>query len=282
MRHDVTCETQAWVCMAQIVPERNVFFGVLHNSYFMMRAKTMNDCNDDSLLEPHAKPSTLYMACDCGDLAHVKEILMAYPDSTCMNLVNKPGRHGRRPLHVAARKGYKDICELLLAHGADLELPTIHGCTALYFSVLSAEVEMVEMLADGYCANVNTSDIGNLSPLHLACEKGYAPMVKCLLLLGADYTALDIRHRSPLDWAIEKGHKDCIALISPDDPVLFSLPHDSEESEDDHTLSSSTVKKMQIALATRNEGVGTLKYPFTIENNVVPEPPYKIDIYDVH
>jgi ankyrin repeat protein len=225
-------------------------------------------------------PLSLYWACDCGDLDRVKELIDEDPD---IDIINKPERHDRRPLHMAARKGYTEICDLLLANGADLELRTIHGCTALYFSVLSAQVQMVEVLADGYCADVNASDVGDLSPLHIACEKGYADIVKCLLLLGADYAALDIRGRTPLDWAIFKGHKDCVALISPEDPALLSARSDVQEGDEYGVVhSSSTVKNTQIALATRNDGVKILKYPFTKENNTKPPPPYKIDIYDVY
>jgi ankyrin repeat protein len=236
---------------------------------------------ESELTVAETPPLTLFLACDCGDLERVRELVDQASDED--NIINKPEKHDRRPLHMAARKGYVEICDILLAHGADLELKTIHGCTALYFAVLSARVEMVEALADGYCAEVNVSDVGHLTPLHIACEKGYADIVKCLLLLGADYTARDIRGRTPLDWAIFKGHKDCITLISPEDDALLSARSDAaNENGENDVQASSTVKNTQIALATRNEGVKILKYPFTKENNEKPPNPYKIDIYDVY
>ena len=241
----------------------------------------MEETEDSTHVPESTLPLTLYLACDCGDLGRIQELIDADPDID----VNKPERHDRRPLHMAARKGYTYICDLLLANGADLEVQTIHECTPLYFAVLSAQVHIVEALADGYCANINTSDVGGLSPLHIACEKGYTDIVKCLLLLGANYSARDIRGRTPLDWAIERGHAGCISLISPEDPALLSLsPRSDAREDDDHSgvvHSSSTVKDTQIALATRN-GVKILKYPFTKENNTKPPPPYKIDIYDVY
>lgn len=226
---------------------------------------------------------SLYLACDSGDLGRVKELLDEHQDID----LNLPCAHGRRPLHMAARKGYTDICDVLLAHGADLEVRTIHGCTPLYFAVLSAQVEVVEVLADGYCANVNSVDVGDLSPLHIACEKGYADIVKCLLLLGADYTALDVRGRTPLDWAVIREHTECVDLIRPPSQDLAKSPSNAPSEDRDDNLSSgvvrtsSTIKNTQIALATRNEGK-ILKYPFTKENNTKPPPPYKIDIYDVY
>jgi ankyrin repeat protein len=224
---------------------------------------------------------SLYLACDAGDLTRVQQFIEETPD--IVTYINKPEKHDRRPLHMAARKGYTEICDILLANGADLEVKTTHGCTALYFAVLSAKVEIVEVLADGYCADVNTADLGLLSPLHIACEKGYADIVKCLLLLGADYKAVDIRGRTPLDWAILRDHRDCIALISPDNPALDS-PRSEGEEEDEYGVvqSSDTVRATQVALATRNDGTKVLKYPFTNENNTKPTNPYKIDIYDVY
>mmetsp|Transcript_21062 Transcript_21062/g.35519 ORF Transcript_21062/g.35519 Transcript_21062/m.35519 type:complete len:241 (+) Transcript_21062:185-907(+) len=233
----------------------------------------------EEITEP-LSPLSLFMACDHGDIYRVKELVNETHEE---DIVNKPEKHNRTPLHMAARKGYTEICDLLLANGADLEFKTIHGCTALYFAVLSAKVEMVEVLADGYCADVNTADVGNLTPLHIACEKGYADIVKSLLLLGADYKAVDIRGQTALDWAILRDHKDCIALISPDNPAL-ETPQCDEEEQDEYGVvhSSDTVRATQVALATRNEGVKILKYPFTKENNTKPPNPYKVDIYDVY
>ena len=244
----------------------------------------MNDCesNFDELeekLESVATPLSLYEACDRGDFERVKELLEEDPNFD----VNKHEQYHRTPLHMAARKGAVDICHLLLSHGADLEARTIHGCTAVYFAVLSAKVEMVAALADGYCADVNTCDLAELTPLHIACEKGYPEIVECLLLLGADPWAPDMRGYTPLDWAIFRGNKNCIALISPEDPSLDSARVcEGEDKENGTVQSSETVRATQIELATRNEGTKILKYPFTKENNTKPPPPYKIDIYDVH
>jgi ankyrin repeat protein len=65
----------------------------------------------------------------------------------------------------------------------------------------------------GCGASLVESDLGGLTPLHIAAEKGHTDVVKLLLLKGADRGALDSIGYTPIDWACQKQHQECVMLL---------------------------------------------------------------------
>ncbi len=51
------------------------------------------------------------------------------------------------------------------------------------------------------------------TPLHVACEKGHASVVRLLLERGADVNARDGKGRTALVLAGQQGHKDVVRLL---------------------------------------------------------------------
>ena len=68
----------------------------------------------------------------------------------------------------------------------------------------TAAIEL--LLASG--ADIEMADLGGLTPLHIACEKGRPAAAVCLLKAGANHDAKDSINRTPLDWAVAKGHTE--------------------------------------------------------------------------
>ena len=83
-------------------------------------------------------------------------------------------REGNAPLHWAACNGHRDVAELLLAAGAD----------------------------------VNAEDHGGDAPLHDAAQGGHAGLVELLLHSGAHVNARDCWGATPLHDAAAAGHED--------------------------------------------------------------------------
>ena len=76
--------------------------------------------------------------------------------------------HKKSPLHIAAREGFVDICELLI---------------------------------NRYQFNVNARDRGLLTPLHVACRFGHGTIVDLLVKSGAKLSSRDNRGRSVMHYA---------------------------------------------------------------------------------
>ena len=87
---------------------------------------------------------------------------------------------GWTPLHFAARDGYKEIVELLIAKGADV--------------------------------NAKDND-GGTTPLHHAASYGRNEVVELLIAKGADVNAKDNYGGTPLDRAISSNKKSTASFL---------------------------------------------------------------------
>jgi ankyrin repeat protein len=152
---------------------------------------------------------SIHHAAEKGDLAKVKELLKDAP-----NLVSAKDKFGKTPLHLAAKNGHKDVAELLLANGADINARDSNGgFTPLDLALSSYHYkDIVEfLLARGADANAR-SDQG-LTPLQEAAMRGQKDTVNLLLGKNADVNARDEKGNTPLLWALLLGHTDVAELL---------------------------------------------------------------------
>ena len=175
--------------------------------------------------------------------ARAKELIAAFPE-----LVNITELEGRIPLHYAAsdgdntgmaryhRKlwmggstlldyaasdGHKDIAELLLEHGADVNAEDRFGFRPLHWAAHYGHKDVAELLlANG--ADMNPQEWQGLTPLHWAALEGHKDVAELLLAKGADVNAKDNEGRTPLAVAEEYGHTELVELLK---------KHGAEESE---------------------------------------------------
>jgi len=80
-------------------------------------------------------------------------------------------------LHWAARKGDRDVAELLILKGA----------------------------------NVNAADKTGTTPLHWAARAGHKEVAELLILKGANVNTADQTGATPLHWAV--GHDEVVDLL---------------------------------------------------------------------
>lgn len=166
------------------------------------------------------------------DLARVRRTLAANPD-----LVEARASWEETPIQAAAQMGNRPIMELLLEHGARLDVhaaaalgdaslvrrfieadpaaavePGVHGLPAMYFAAVGGSLEAAEALyAAG--ASVEAPPGGN-GPLHGAALAGNLEMVRWLLARGADRHAAGYEGKTALDLARQGKHLQVAALLS--------------------------------------------------------------------
>jgi len=119
-------------------------------------------------------------AADAGDLEKVKALLKSNP-----NLVFDKDNYDTTPLHWAAQQGHKDVAELLLASGAQVNARNKYGDTPLHFAATAGSKEVVELLlAHGADVNVVDRPIGagasGKTPLQCAASGNHQDVVELL------------------------------------------------------------------------------------------------------
>ncbi len=130
---------------------------------------------------------------------------------------------GATPLLRAAKAGDAPAMKLLLAHGANVELPNIYGMTPLMaaagigsneidtrgrFKTQAQAVEAIDLLVKAG-ADVNAHEPRNgQTALHAAALFGWNDVIKDLVSHNADLRAQDNKGKTPLDAAMGRagGH----------------------------------------------------------------------------
>lgn len=117
----------------------------------------------------------------------------------------------KRPLVLAAQLGLTNIAELLLQHGATLDILDPHGMSPLCMASTEDHLDTVRILAS-HGADLNIDINGR--PLHAAVTDDRIEMVQLLLELGADINASERRsEQTPLMIAARSPNPAMLRLL---------------------------------------------------------------------
>jgi len=188
--------------------------------------------------DPALRGAQVFQAATAGDLATVKALILETPkfvnskDSDGNSLLHVAAANGNKeltdllledgadvnavalsltPLIVAVRHQHADIAEALLAHGARVNAASSDGRTALHFAVAARQANLVELLLANYAYVDALSSSG--TPLQVASEMGFADIAELLLDKGADVNAKGKDGFTPLHFAAAYGHADVAQLL---------------------------------------------------------------------
>jgi len=115
-------------------------------------------------------------------------------------------------LHSAARHGYPEAVEWLLARGAPIDCRTDLGDTPLHMAAWGDSPEVIRLLvANG--ADLEEGGEAGATPLHDAAGQGSLAAIETLLELGADLEARKSDGETPLHWAAVLGEHDAVARL---------------------------------------------------------------------
>lgn len=121
---------------------------------------------------------------------------------------------GFTPLGLASFFGQPEVVELLLAHGANVNLASQNAMRVapLHSAVAQRRIDIArQLIAHG--ADVNARQADDFTPLHGAAQNGQAEMVALLLQHGADMNARPRDGQTALTLARATQAADAIALL---------------------------------------------------------------------
>lgn len=132
------------------------------------------------------------------------------------------------PLHIAVSRGNLSCVQLLLDYGAEVDTRIISsGASSLVLASYAGDIGMMEVLLK-HGAGVELPDVEGRTSLHKAAERDQVEAVALLVKHGADLKSHDIHGRTPICIAVAKGSLNTAKLL------LSAVPKRAEgEPKDD-------------------------------------------------
>jgi uncharacterized protein len=174
---------------------------------------------EESFLDPKAndvlqiilahKPKFgLFETAAFGTAEQLEALLRADPQA-----VMRRSSFGWTPLHVAAFAGNVPTSEVLLSHGAEVNVraESKFRNTPLQTALLSGQYETAKLLLE-HGADALVRQAEGFTPLHEAAQLGREDIVALLLAHGAEVTSRADNGKTPKDIALE-GHHDKVAFL---------------------------------------------------------------------
>ncbi|QIW95288.1 hypothetical protein AMS68_000806 [Peltaster fructicola] len=177
------------------------------------------------------------------------------------------GKYGSA-LQIAAVKGHKEVVRMLIDHGATIDLvapDSRYGC-ALVAACANDNVDIVELLlAKGANPNIQTTD--GQSALHELCCRANTNLMTRLLLSGADPHIQSSTFGPPAYEAIRRAQKSSLELLT-SQGYRFSSQHPGLGTALQHAVACSCdvgIIELLIANgASLDERVGTRLCPLLL------------------
>ncbi|CCQ96512.1 Ankyrin [[Clostridium] ultunense Esp] len=164
----------------------------------------------------------LFQSVQSGDASGLKEILGSYP-----RLANTENSDGLTPLGFAAHFGNKDIVQVLLDYGADVnavshsKISYIPSNTALHAAIAGERnMDVIELLLT-HNAQTNIFDSNGHTCLHTAAfHDDNTEMIRLLIEHGADVNARVEGGDTPLSLAIKQGNNNVAEFLRQNGAIM--------------------------------------------------------------
>ncbi len=132
--------------------------------------------------------------------------------------IDMPNAQGETALHGAVDKRMRELARELIGKGANVNLRTRNGESALHLATLDPNPAMLELLLLDRGADANLKDRKGSLPLHAAAEGGYLELVRLLLPRTADPQSKNGDGHSAADYAGRRGFRDVERVLRSSPP----------------------------------------------------------------
>ncbi|OQR89925.1 hypothetical protein ACHHYP_05941 [Achlya hypogyna] len=140
---------------------------------------------DPNVSNEETGESLLFLAVSKGFEGMVGQLVAAGAD------VDKPDLHGRTAIHVAASKGYSNLAQMLLRGDYNKQDEVTYGDGALVVTVAQT----------------------GRSPIFMAALNGHKTIVELLVLVHADLNSADNEGNTPIHAAVASGHRNIVEML---------------------------------------------------------------------
>eukprot|EP01126_Amoeba_proteus_P039198 TRINITY_DN411_c0_g1_i1.p1 TRINITY_DN411_c0_g1~~TRINITY_DN411_c0_g1_i1.p1 ORF type:complete len:195 (-),score=39.52 TRINITY_DN411_c0_g1_i1:67-651(-) len=103
-------------------------------------------------------------------------------------------------------EGYIETVKHLIQQGANVDATDDGGFSPIHLSVSNGNLGITQLLLEAGCL-VNTQNSYSWTPLHIACDKGHKGLIALLIQNGAHLGVKDARGKTPEDLARNAGIK---------------------------------------------------------------------------
>lgn len=166
-----------------------------------------------TLLKRGFDPNTLNPAGQHGLLLAIREpslkvvtVLLDWPGID----VEARTAQDESPLMLAALKGFTELCEKLVARGADVNKP---GWAPLHYAATNGHLAVMGLLLENH-AYIDAASPNGTTPLMMAAHYGTPAAVKLLLEAGADPLLKNQQGLSAIDFAQRASRLDSAEMIA--------------------------------------------------------------------
>lgn len=143
-----------------------------------------------------------------NNIDRVKELIESGASVNAKNILG-----GYASLHYAAINSNKNLAELLISNGADVDARDNYNATALLLATQYGFEDIAQLLINKD-ADINTKDKDGYAPLHVAAVKGNKDITELLINNGADISPkISTVGYTPLCLAIKENNKVMVELL---------------------------------------------------------------------
>ena len=179
------------------------------------------DNNADISALDSSDRSALYWAAheNAGDVLEVLiEKIQEKPE--LRYLIEQPDRFENTPLHIAAKKGFRHIVQILIDNDAEVDCCNDEELTPLHLAAINGNKKVITTLLSKEPSIINDEDESGNTALHLAALNGHSKIIDILIDFGAGVDPRNNLMWTPLDCAATKGHNECVCrLLDRDAPI---------------------------------------------------------------
>jgi ankyrin repeat protein len=136
----------------------------------------------------------------------VASVLLSWPNID----VEARSAQDESPLMLASLRGLKELCEQLIAKGADVNKP---GWAPLHYAATNGHLTVINLLLENY-AYIDAQSPNGSTPLMMAAQYGTPAAVNLLLEAGADPMLRNDLGLSAIDFAQRANRAESAGAIA--------------------------------------------------------------------